>query len=227
MLRDEPATVRNVLPGILRPGLPDNARLGNAMPFQIVGHALRFGERLIRALAAGHDADGLRIGLKIVDGLIKPVLQYKTWAGPMHLRAKHDHIIQSRLAGGTHTADHETLDRAETDQSSAQHHGAHPSRRLRHGLPPAEPGGQAYSHEHAGNGEPYHPKPRARMRRPHMHAVRRARQRRDQADSRCHVRAHAVFSHSVHPILAMPWADTPQFADARLLPYRRRRRCIP
>ena len=45
------------------------------MLLQIIGHALRFGERLVMALTAGNDADGIRILLQIIDGSVQPIAQ--------------------------------------------------------------------------------------------------------------------------------------------------------
>ena len=117
------------------------------MPFQVFGHALRLGERLVRTLATGHNAYGVRVGLKIVDGLIKPILQHQARTGLMHLRAKYDHIIQSRFTSGAHATDYPTFDRTKTDKTRAKHHTAYPAHYFRQCLPPAEPYCKAGNHE--------------------------------------------------------------------------------
>ena len=67
--------VDDVLHSGFRLGLLDDAVFRNPMLLQIVGHALRFGERLVMALTAGNDADGIRIFLQIIAGSVQPIAQ--------------------------------------------------------------------------------------------------------------------------------------------------------
>ena len=60
-------------------------------------HTLRFADRLVITLSAGHDDLRLRIGIQVFYGFIQTFLQYIAGTGSLPLSSQYDDVVRSRL----------------------------------------------------------------------------------------------------------------------------------
>ena len=79
--------------------LQDDPLRGNARGGQTAVHTFGFRDLLAGTLSAGHDGNGIGIGVEIGCGGIDPLAEHEGWGGAVDLAAENDEVIGLRIRG--------------------------------------------------------------------------------------------------------------------------------